>query len=102
MSVVWKRAWSSLGFSLLLAIVLSSCGTLPAPSGAKTGEPTAVDAELVRSLHKLVQSLHRQIRERDKRIVELTSQMGALKVIDQDMKNRRKSSRPPATLTPID
>ena len=102
MSVMRKKAWSSLGFGLLLAITLSSCGTPPAPSGAKTGEPTAVDAELVRSLHKLVQSLHRQIRARDKRIAELTSQMEALKVIDQDMKNRRKSSRSPATLTPID
>ena len=101
MSVVWKRAWSSLGFSLLLAITLSSCGTPPAPSGAKTGEPTAVDAESVKSFN-LVHSLHRQIRERDKRIAELTSQMEVLKVIDQDMKNRRKSSRSPATLTPID
>ncbi len=102
MSVVRNRAWSSVGVGLLLAITLNSCGTPPAPSGTKTSEPAAVDTELVRSLHKVVQSLHRQIRERDKRIAELTSQLEVLKVIDQDMKNRRKFSRPPATLTPID
>ena len=42
----------------------------------------------------------RQVRERDKRIAELESQLDALKVIDQDMEQRRKSSRSPATLTP--
>ena len=101
MSVVRNRAWSSVGVGLLLAITLNSCGTSPAPSGAKASEPAAVDAKSVQSFN-LVHSLHRQIRERDKRIAELTSQLEALKVNDQDMKNRRKFSRPPATLTPID
>jgi hypothetical protein len=48
----------------------------------------------------VVQSLQRQIRERDKRIAQLTSQLEALKVIDQDMDEIRRASRPPATLTP--
>ena len=90
-----KRAWSSLGGSLFLAIIVSSCGTLPTTSADKKSDPTAVDSSVV-------QSLQRQIREREKRIAELESQLDALKLIDQDMENLRKPSRPPATLTPIE
>ena len=90
-----KRAWSSLGGSLFLAIILGSCGTLPTTSADKKSDPTAVDSSVV-------QSLQRQIREREKRIAELESQLDALKLIDQDMENLRKPSRPPATLTPIE
>ena len=98
MSVMRKGAWRSLGIGLLWAIALSGCGILhpssspPAASVANTGDP-AVDSGLV-------QSLQRQIRERNKRIAELMSQLDALKVIDQDMQERRTSSRQPATLTP--
>jgi TolA-binding protein len=102
MSVKRKRAWSSLGSGLLWAIALSGCGTHTAtPVAAKSDEAVVESA--------VTQSLQRQIRERDKRIAELrsqiaelTSQLEALKVIDQDMDERKKSSRPPATLTPIE
>ena len=90
-----KGTWISLGSGLLWAIVLSACGTLPATSVDKKGDPAAVDSGVV-------QSLQRQIRERDKRIAELESQLNALKMIDQDVAKQRKSSRPPATLTPIE
>jgi len=90
-----KGTWISLGGGLLWSIVLSACGTLPATSVDKKGDPAAVDSGVV-------QSLQRQIRERDKRIAELESQLDALKMIDQDVEKRRKSSRPPATLTPIE
>lgn len=95
MSVMRKRTWSSLGVSLLLAISLSACGILPTISGDKKSDSAAADSSVV-------QSLQRQIREREKRIVELESQLDALKVIDEDMEQRRKSNRPPATLTPVD
>ena len=78
-----------------MAITLSACGTLPATSVNKKSDPAAVDSSVV-------QSLQRQLRERDKRIAELMSQLNVLKVIDQDMDERRKSVRPPATLTPIE
>ncbi|MGH7219117.1 MAG: hypothetical protein ACREI1_02145 [Nitrospiraceae bacterium] len=58
-------------------------------------DPATVDSGVVRSLQ-------RQVRERDKRIAELESQLDALKVIDQDVEKRRQSSRPPATVTPIE
>jgi hypothetical protein len=92
MSMMRRRAWGSLGGSLLLAIVLGSCGTLPTTSADKKSDPAAVDSSVV-------QSLQRHIREREKRIAELEAQLDALKVIDQDMQKLRKSSRQPATLT---
>ncbi len=95
MSVLRKRTWSSLGVSLFVAITLSACGILTTTSGDKKSNSAAADSSVV-------QSLQRQIREREKRIVELESQLDALKVIDEDMEQRRKSNRPPATLTPVD
>ena len=76
-----------------MALTLSACGTLSATSVNKKSDPAAVDSSVV-------QSFQRQIREREKRIAELEAQLDALKVIDQDLEKRRKSSRPPATLTP--
>ena len=76
-----------------MAIVLSACGTLPATSVEHKSDPAAANSGVV-------QSLQGQIRERDERIAELESQLGALKVIDQDIEKRRNFSRPPATLTP--
>ena len=93
MRVMCKWTWISLGGGLLWVIALSACGTLPATSVDKKSDPAAVDS-------RVVQSLQRQVRERDKRIAELESQLDALKVIDQDMEQRRKSSRSPAALTP--
>jgi hypothetical protein len=77
-----------------MAIVLSACGTAPASS---------VEHKIDRAPDEsgLVQSPYRQIRERDKRIEELEAQLNALKVIDQDIEKRRRSSRPPATLMPL-
>lgn len=80
---------------MLLALVLSACGTAPATSVGQRRDTTADQSSVVLSLRK-------QIRERDKRIEELESQLNALKVIDQDVEKRRKSSRPPVTLTPIE
>jgi len=88
-----NRIWIRLGGDLLWVIALSACGTLSATSVDKKSDPAAVDSSVV-------QSLQRQVRELDKRIAELESQLDALKVIDQDMEQRRKSSRSPTTLTP--
>ena len=95
MSVTSKRTWSILGGGLLWLIALTACGTLPASMVDKKREPAAGDSSVVRSLQ-------RQIREQEKRIAELEAQLDTLKVIDQDMEKRRKFSRPPATLTPIE
>jgi hypothetical protein len=95
MSVTCKRTWSILGGGLLWLIALTACGTLPASTVDKKRDLAAGDSGVVRSLQ-------RQIREQEKRIAELEAQLDTLKVIDQDMEKRRKSSRPPAMVTPIE
>lgn len=95
MGVMRQRAWSSLGGGVLVAILLSACGTPPAISMKHKTDPDAASSGLV-------QSLQRQIKERDKYIAELESRLDALKVIDQDIERRRNFSRPPATVTPSD
>ena len=89
------RVWSSLGGGVLVAILLSACGTPPATSMKHKTDPDAASLGVVQSLQK-------QIKERDKYIAELESRLDALKVIDQDIEKRRNFSRPPATLTPAD
>ena len=47
-----------------------------------------------------VQSLQRQLSERDKKIDELSSQLEALKRIDQEMREKVRPIRPPSTVMP--
>ena len=97
MNPVFRTIWGSLGGAVLLSITLSACGTVPpAPVAAvHRNDPPAGESSVV-------QSLHRQLRERDKRIDELESQLNVLKLIDQDVETRKRPSRPPVTLTPIE
>jgi hypothetical protein len=97
MHVMRKELWRTLGCGLLCAFALNGCemfhpASPPPPPVANASAPAGEAA--------LVQSLQRQIRERDKRIADLKSQLDALKVIDQDIEEQRKSSRPPAMLMP--
>lgn len=92
-----KTIWVNVGSGLMLASVLSACGTAPATPQAA---PVVHRSSQVAEESSAVQSLQRQLREREKRIDELESQLNILKMIDQDVELRRKPSRPPATLTP--
>lgn len=47
-----------------------------------------------------VQSLQKQLSERDKKIDELSSQLEALKRIDQEMREKVRPIRPPSTVVP--
>lgn len=47
-----------------------------------------------------VQSLQKQLSERDKKIDELSSQLEALKRIDQEMRDKVRPLRPPSTVAP--
>lgn len=95
MNLSRKTIWGSLASAVLMAILLSACGTAPPTSVEQKRDPVPNDSAVVQTLKK-------QLRERDKRIEELESQLEALKVIDQDFEMRRKPVRPPATLTPIE
>lgn len=77
----------------IVTMFLGACGTQPATPVTSPAHPVTVDPGVV-------QSLQRQLKEREQRIAELESQLDALKIIDQDRRNRRTFSRPPATMTP--
>lgn len=86
------RRWCLPAISVLFAIVLVGCETVPvvpAPRNVARSEPPLFESDLVKSLQ-------RQIKERDRRIEELTSQLEALKTIDQDFAKRRKPRHAPA------
>ena len=48
----------------------------------------------------IVLSLQKQLTDRDRKIEELTSQLEALKRIDQEMRDKVRPIRPPSTVTP--
>jgi hypothetical protein len=48
----------------------------------------------------IVLSLQKQLSDRDKKIEELTSQLEALKRIDQEMRDKVRPIRPPSTIAP--
>ena len=58
-------------------------------------EPPRVSPDM-----NVVQSLQRQLSDRDKKIDELTSQLEALKRIDQEMREKVRPVRPPSTVSP--
>jgi TolA-binding protein len=93
MNRLCRKIWGSSGIGLVLATVLSACGTAPVTPVVHKSDPVGAESSVVQSLQK-------QLRERDKRIDELESQLNILKMIDQDVEVRRKPARPPATLTP--
>jgi DNA repair exonuclease SbcCD ATPase subunit len=49
----------------------------------------------------IVPSLQKQLTDRDKKIEELTSQLEALKRIDQEMRDKVRPIRPPSTVAPL-
>ena len=66
---------------------------LDAGSGKKDTSRVSSDTGIVLSLQK-------QLTDRDKKIEELTSQLEALKRIDQEMRDKVRPIRPPSTVAP--
>jgi TolA-binding protein len=101
MDVESRAPWRRLARNLLWAMVLTGCGTIPPASDppcasvAPTSQPFPAESSVV-------QSLQQQLRERDRRIRKLQARLEALKLIDQDRRNRSKVRRPPATITPLE
>ena len=99
MNRLCRKIWGGSGIGLVLGTVLSACGTAPVTPPAT---PVVYRNDPVAAESSAVQSLQKQLREREKRIDELETQLNILKMIDQDVELRKKPSRTPATLTPIE
>ena len=65
------------------------------PDALTTAQDSSVDQS------RVVQVLQKQVLERDRRIAILQSQLDALKLIDQDHENRKRTLKMPATLLPM-
>jgi hypothetical protein len=65
------------------------------PAALMTTQVSMVDQS------RSVQVLEKQLRERDRRIAVLQSQLAALKVIDQDHEERKRTLKTPAMLLPL-
>ena len=65
------------------------------PGALTTAQDSSVDQSGV------VQVLQKQVRERDRRIAILRSQLDALKLIDQDHEDRKRTLKMPVTLFPM-
>ena len=67
------------------------------------GKPDALTTAQESSVEQpgVVQVLQKQVRERDRRIAILRSQLDALKLIDQDHEDRKRTLKMPATLLPM-
>jgi hypothetical protein len=101
MDVESRAPWRRLARSLLWAIVLTGCGTIP-PSSDPPCASVAPTSQPFPAESSVVQSLQHQLRERDRRIRKLQARLEALKLIDQDRRNRSKVRRSPATITPLE
>lgn len=89
MNIVKRGKSVPFGVGLLMMSTVWGCGTV----GDKPG---AIDNNRNSSAEsELIQSLRKQVRDRDRRIAELTSQLDALKRIDQDMDTGRKPRQSP-------
>ena len=100
--MVSTRFWAP--SALLMLSTLLGCGAGPASplsSLEKSGAPTFTQ-ESIEEQSRVVQMLQKQLRERDRRIAVLRSQLEALKLIDQDHEERKRTLKVPATLLPED
>jgi uncharacterized protein YPO0396 len=98
MKMICQMPWSLSVIGLFCAFILGGCESLSTVSASKNvqrSESAAIESDLVKSLQ-------RQVKERDRRIEELSSQLEALKAIDQDLASRRKQSHPSAITIPIE
>jgi bacterioferritin (cytochrome b1) len=73
---------------------------LAAERDRKDGVPRQKEAPKGNADVANVQALQKQLSERDKKIDELSSQLEALKRIDQEMREKVRPIRPPSTVVP--
>jgi hypothetical protein len=73
---------------------------LAAERDRKEGAAGKKDAPKANAEGASVQALQKQLSERDKKIDELSSQLEALKRIDQEMREKVRPIRPPSTVVP--
>jgi hypothetical protein len=83
--------WTTHGICLLGLVVLSGCASTIPPAPTRLG--TSQDQATIQVLHRRLQERERTIAIQNYQIEVMSSQLDALKRIDQDTKGQRRPVR---------
>ena len=92
--------WTTQAVYLLGFIVLSGCGSTAPFSTATTQVGTSHDQAAIQVLHRRLHERERIIAIQNYQIEVMTSQLDALKRIDQDTREQRRPVRNPMNIAP--
>jgi hypothetical protein len=85
--------WTTQGVCVLSLVVLSGCASTLPPPIAPTRLGTSQDQVTIQVLHRRLQERERTIAIQNYQIEVMSSQLDALKRIDQDAKTQRRPMR---------
>ncbi len=88
-----NTVWTTQAVCLLGLVVLSGCASTIPPPAASTRLGTSQDQATIQALQKRLQERERTISMQNYQIEVLSSQLDALKRIDQDTKGQRRPVR---------
>ncbi len=88
-----NMGWTTQALCLLALVVLSGCASTIPPPAASTRLATSQDQATIQAFQKRLQERERTIAIQNFQIEVLSSQLDALKRIDQDTKAQRRPMR---------
>jgi uncharacterized coiled-coil protein SlyX len=96
-----KMAWTIQAGYILGLVVLSGCTSTPPPSPlAPVRLGTSQDQAAIQALHRRLHEQEQTIAIQDRQIEVMSSQLDALKRIDQDTMDRRRPVRRSVIVAP--
>ena len=88
-----NMVWTTQAVCLLGLVVLSGCASTIPPPAASTRLGTSQDQATIQALQKRLQERERTVSMQNYQIEIMSSQLDALKRIDQDTKGQRRPVR---------
>ena len=88
-----NTVWTTQAVCFLGLVVLSGCASTIPPPAASTRLGTSQDQATIQALQKRLQERERTVSMQNYQIEVLSSQLDALKRIDQDIKGQRRPMR---------
>ena len=95
-----NTVWTTQAVCLLGLVVLSGCTSTIPPPAASTRLGTSQDQATIQAFQKRLQEREQTIARQNYQIEVMSSQLDALKRIDQDMKAQRRPVRNSMNIAP--
>jgi TolA-binding protein len=95
-----NTVWTTQAVCFLGLVVLSGCTSTIPPPAASTRLGTSQDQATIQALQKRLQERERTVSMQNYQIEVLSSQLDALKRIDQDIKGQRRPVRNSMNIAP--